>query len=260
MEPLAVTPDPGPVPVPLSRCVSPAERKARLSCFLISSLVWIASLFATVAFFGIPVFLFLIRLLSEAYLVRKLRAGTVRVSAVQFPSIHQAHEACRKALGIDAEVDLFVVQAGDLNAFSLGMVRRNVVVLNSSAVEKAVQHPPQLRFLIGHELTHSALDKTFAGRFLIYRNARFKAGREATCDRAGAACAGDPEEAAAMLKRLHVGNHLFQQVSEVSLAEDADRAKSGFLGWVLRQYATYPPVGDRLRDSRAFLSELRGGR
>lgn len=256
MEPAVVTPVPAPISVDLKRCISPQERSARRGCFAVSGLAWIILIPLTVLWFGIPVLVFLLRLVSEAYLTRKLRANLVRVRASQFPSIHEAYEACRKSLGIQDDVDIYIMQSGELNAFSLGLMRKRVVVLNSTALEGTLQEPAQLRFLLGHELTHAALDKTFAGRFLLYRSAKLKAGREATCDRAGAACAGDSEAATAMLKRLFVGNWLFQEVAEEPLMEDGDEAKRGFLGWLLRQYSTYPTAGDRLRGVRAFVEEL----
>lgn len=260
MTPEVVTPEDGPVAVPLSRCLSPQERGARTLCLALSGILWIAAIPLTFVMFGLPIVLILFRLLSEAYLVRKLKANAVRVRPAQFPAIHGAYEDCRKALGIAADVDIYIVQTGEMNAFSLGLLRKRVVLLYSTAIEHAIRDLAQLRFLLGHELTHSALDSTFAGRFLLYRNARFRAGREATCDRAGAACAGNADAAALMLKRLLVGNSLYQEVAEAPLAQDADDAKSGFLGWLLRQYATYPPAGDRLRGIRAFLAELRSGR
>ena len=237
-------------------CVSREERKKRGGVALINLLVWLVLVLLGVATMGIIVVLFvlgwIIRWLLSEYNVRKLQALGTSAGADQFPEISRAlHEVCSQ-FAVREIPKVIVLNVSQTNAFAVKFARKKVIVLLSQTLEGMLNRPAELRFILAHELAHVVLDHGARGIFEIYKPAAYKAARELTCDNCGCAAAGDVEGAKTALKRLGVGNELYDRLSDEYLQTEAKYIYSGFTGWLLKQYLTYPPLGKRLVNVAEF--------
>jgi Zn-dependent protease with chaperone function len=237
-------------------CVSREERKKRGGVAMVNLLVWIVLVLLAVSTFGIIVILFvlgwIIRWLLSEYNVRKLQALGTTASAEQFPEISQAlHDVCSQ-FGVKELPKVIVLNVSETNAFAVKFARKKVIVLLSQTLEGILNRPAELRFILAHELAHIILDHGARGMFEIYKPAAYKAARELTCDNCGCAAAGDVEGAKAALKRLGVGNELYGRLNDEFLQAEAKYIYSGFTGWLLKQYLTYPPLGKRVVNVAEF--------
>jgi Zn-dependent protease with chaperone function len=189
------------------------------------------------------------------YNVRKLQAFGTAASADQFPEISRALAEICQHFGIRALPKVIVLNHPMLNAFAVKFARKRVIVLLSETLEGVMSSPEKLRFVLGHELGHTMLDHGKRGIFEIYKPAAYKAARELTCDNVGTVSAGNAESAKEVLKRLGVGNTLYDRLNEGYLAAEARYIESGITGWLLKNYMTYPPLGKRLRNVDTFARE-----
>jgi Zn-dependent protease with chaperone function len=240
----------------IRQCISREERKKRGGAILISSLIWLVLALLTVTTFGVVLVLWFVswlitRIMSE-YNVRKLQAVGTAATPDQFPEVAEALSSICRQFKIDHEPRVIILNMGEVNAFALRFARKKVIVLLSEVLEGILDQPGQMRFILAHELAHLFLDDTFGGKFLIYRPAAFKSGRELTCDNTGCAAAGDLESAKTALKRVGVGNKLHSRLNEQFLETEAKYIYSGITGWLLKQYLTYPPLGRRISNVTSF--------
>jgi Zn-dependent protease with chaperone function len=240
----------------IRQCISRDEKKKRSGAVLVSLLLWLLLGLFVISSFGIVLLIWFFswvisRLLSE-YNVRKLQAVGTIATADQFPEVAQAVSDICEQFSVKHVPKVVILSSSEVNAFALRFARKKVIVLLSQVVEGIIDQPQQLRFFLGHELCHLVLDDSFSGKFLLYRPAAFKAGRELTCDNCGCAAAGDLESAKTALKRLAVGNKLFPRLNEQFLEVEARYIYSGITGWLLKQYLTYPPLGRRLSNVTSF--------
>lgn len=260
--------DPGSRGAPLASirsirdCIAPEEKKKRLGVFAVNLLVWLGLAILVVASMGAVLLFYaggwvLSRLLAE-YNVRKLQAMGTTATDRQFPEVtHALREVCGH-FGLAEAPRVIILNAGEMNAFAVKFARKRVLVLLCPMLEGVLDRPAELRFILGHELGHTALDHGFRGSLVLVKPAAFKAARELTCDAVGAAAAGDAEAAKTALKRLAAGNALHARLDEADLAAQAEAIDSGLTGWLLRQYLAYPPIGRRLACVDRFFRAHRG--
>jgi Zn-dependent protease with chaperone function len=243
----------------IARCISHEERKKRTGVIVANVLMWIIlALLVVVSFGGLLVALLIgwvINHLMAEYNVRKLQAFGTAASADQFPEISRALAEICQHFGIRALPKVIVLNHPMLNAFAVKFARKRVIVLLSETLEGVMNSPEKLRFVLGHELGHTMLDHGKRGIFEIYKPAAYKAARELTCDNVGTVSAGNAESAKEVLKRLGVGNTLYDRLNEGYLAAEARYIESGITGWLLKNYMTYPPLGKRLRNVDTFARE-----
>ena len=241
----------------IDECVSPEERRRRLMVALSSGLAWFVLLLLAIAFFvAIPIVVagWILNWLLSEYHVRRLQALGTTASPEQFPEVAAAMaEVCRQ-FQLVAVPPVIILGHEQMNAFAIRFARKKVVVLLSKTLEGVADHPAELRFILGHELGHILLDFSWRGRFEIYKPAAYRAAREMTCDNCGCAAAGELPAAKHALKRLVAGNLLVDRLNEDYLQAEADHLYSGFTGWLLRRYLTYPPLGRRLQGVTEFAS------
>ena len=240
-------------------CLSPEERKKRAGVTLVNGLSWLMlALFTLLSFGGLAaVWLigWVISRLTAEYNVRKLTAFGTLATPEQFPEIAQAMDEVCGQFGIDDPPRVIVINAAETNAFAIRFARKKVIVLLSEVLQGVIDHPAELRFLLGHELGHTMLDHGSRGVFELYRPAAYRAARELTCDNTGTAAAGDVEAARTVLRRLAVGNALHTRLNDDYLETEARQLESGLTGWLLRQYMTYPPIGRRIAGVTRFADE-----
>jgi Zn-dependent protease with chaperone function len=237
-------------------CVSQVEKNQLLGVNLVNALAWLLILVLVSASMGVALLLLvpgwiLRRVLSE-YHVRRIQALGATVSESQFPELHKAAAEVLARFGVMEVPRIIVISSGETNALALKFARQRVVVLLSELVEGIVESPAQLRFLLAHEFCHGALDHGWRGIFELYKPAKYRQGRELTCDCAGVVAAAQAQEARMVIRRLCVGNRLSARVNELALKLEAETIYSGFSGWLLRRHLTHPPAGVRLKNIDAF--------
>lgn len=240
----------------VSLCISAEERKKRLGTAFVSVLMWFLGLLFVVGTFGVGLVMYGIGWISNwllaEYNVRKLQAIGTEATEGSFPEIVQALDACCEQFGVAERPKVIVINDASVNAFAIRFAKKRVIVLLSEALEGVLDRPADLRFLLGHELGHHLLDFG-PRRFLeVFKSAGFRAARELTCDNCGTATAGGAAPAVSVLKRLGVGHALHTRLDEAELEAEARYLESGLTGWLLRQYLTYPPLGRRIANVKAF--------
>lgn len=240
-------------------CISDLERKQRLTVYVVSVffiLIWLLFAFATYGLFVLlSVIVWLINYLLAEYNVRKLQAVGVTVSPRQFPEVHAAASEVAQRFSTPMPDRIVVLPVSSMNALAIRFAQKKVVVLFSELLEGIIDHPDQLRALLAHEMCHSVLDHGPRRYFELYKPARFKQGRELTCDNAGLVAAGNFTAAKELLRRLAAGNRLSPRLNEQGLLDDATHVESGLVGWLIKQYLTHPPVGSRIRNIEYFGSQ-----
>ena len=188
-------------------------------------------------------------------------ASSVRVSADQFPDLHQALLDGCYILDLPRVPELYVSQDPIVNAMAIG-IDKPFIVLNSGLVE--LMDPEEIRFVIGHELGHvhsgHAVYNTMmyalialAARFALVPFAwiGFKAvlwaleewhrKAELSCDRAGLLATQDVDAARRSLMKMAGG----RKIAEFSSDEFHKQA---------REYDAVPDV----RESLLKLLQLQG--
>jgi Zn-dependent protease with chaperone function len=240
----------------IKECISAEERKKRFGVSLVNGLVWLVLLLLLISTFGIIfvgyAVVWIINRIFAEYNVRKLMVYGTTAAADQFPEIaHALNDVCNR-FEVKEQPRMIVINDSSLNAFAVKFAKKKVIVLLSETLEGILDKPAQLRFIVGHELAHLVLDHGARGHFEIYKPASYRAAREMTCDNAGIVSAGDLENAKIMLKRLGVGNKLYNRLNEGYLQAEARYIYSGITGWFLKQYLTYPPLGKRIANITQF--------
>jgi Zn-dependent protease with chaperone function len=242
-----------------SDCISAQERKQRLSMYLVNALMWLFFLFIilfTLGVFLIPAAIgWVLQYFLAEYNIRKLQALGVTVSDEQLPQVAEAVSAVCERFNVPNNSRVIVIRSGEANAFAIRFARKRVVVILSDLLDSVIEHPAELHALLAHELCHCVLDHGWKGRMMIYKPARFRAGRELTCDNAGLVAAGDLEGAKMLIRKLVVGRRLFKVLSESALISESEQLYSGITGWLLRNYLTHPPAGARLDNLNRFAEE-----
>jgi Zn-dependent protease with chaperone function len=240
------------------QCVSDEEKRGRASVTVVNVLVWLILLGFVIASMGAALLFILpgmlINYLMAEYNVRKLEAIGATVTPQQFATVHAAASAVCRRFNVAEMPRIVVINSGESNAMALKFARKRVVLILSELLDGIIENPEQLRFLIAHEMCHGALDHGARGVFEIYKPARYRQARELTCDNAGLIAAGDLAQSKTMLMKLCAGRRLFPALSESVLIAESQRIYSGFVGWLLRQYLTHPPVGARLQNLASFAS------
>ncbi|OGV56626.1 MAG: hypothetical protein A2X49_08550 [Lentisphaerae bacterium GWF2_52_8] len=243
----------------INQCISEEEKKKRTGVLLINAFGWfIFAIFVVVSYglvLGVYAVIWVINFLLSEYNVRKLLSVGTAASPKQFPEIYNATVEICEQLGIKRVPRVIILNESSINAFAVKFAREKVIVLLSQTLEGVIDKPQELRFFLGHELAHVVLDHGWRGSFEMYKPASYKAAREMTCDNVGAAVAGDLNSAVNALKRTAIGNHLIDRIDDEHLEDEASYIYSGFTGWLLKQYMSYPPLGKRINGVKQFVQE-----
>lgn len=237
-------------------CVSAEEKSQRFSVTAINVIIWLFVAIFVLSTMGMALlfvgFTWLLNRLLSEYNVRRIQALGATVSPTQFPEVYKAASEVCGRFGVSELPRIIVVPSGEMNALAIAFAKKKVVVVLSELMEGIIDNPARLRFLLAHEICHQALDHGARGVFEIYKPARYRQGRELTCDNAGVVASEDVAESRAVLKMLCVGRGLFARVNEAALVSESREIYSGFTGWLLRQYLTHPPAGARLSNAVQF--------
>jgi Zn-dependent protease with chaperone function len=246
------------------QCISTEEKKGRASVTLVNVVIWLFLIFLTTCSFGALLLVafvgWLLRSLFAEYNVRKLQALGTTASPDQFPAVAEAVTSVCERFNFAKRPRVIVLSSGETNAFAMKFARKRVMVILSELLEGIIERPEEVRALVAHEMCHNALDHGPRGVFEIYKSARYKAGRELTCDNAGLVAAENLDSAKTLIKKLCVGPKLYDHLSDRALITEAGYLYSGFVGWLLRGHLTHPPAGARLENLDRFWASAEGGR
>lgn len=250
----ALTPDSGQVLPDVRHLDLRAFRDRVLTpfVFLYSGGVWVLTLLAApwdwlfwIVLGGLVSFL-----LAQVVVV-DLVGSAVRISPTQFPTLHSVVERLSVELGIRPPPAYVKHGGGELNAFVLRVLRRDLLVLNSEIVQAARGTPGAPEMVLGHELAHVALGHLRWRWFLLpahwtpFLGSALSRAREYQCDAVGSALAADREGAVRGLVLLSVGHPLSEEVAPQAFrrqAEDLQGPGTRLGSWLL----SHPPLARRI--------------
>jgi len=151
---------------------------------------------------------------------RRLLTGALRVQRGMVPKLERAFDDCRRILGFQAPVELYVKADPTFGAF---MMRSPTGPLALGVTSKLIEgfSDAEMRHVIGHELAHAVFDhnalpmpltaliEDMAGA-IVSRPKQLELflwcrAAELSVDRAGLVCAGDVEAAASAFMKLSSG-------------------------------------------------------
>jgi Zn-dependent protease with chaperone function len=242
----------------LSALVHPKERLYFGIALVVSLLLWTGLGLLLVSgpeemrggflMYGIAIGVFLA--VSHGLLVGRIRGNGVRVSARQFPELHELVLAHTARLGMPTP-DVFVLQAGGtLNAFAMRFLRRDFVVLYSDVFELAAAEGAEaVSFIVGHELGHLKRRHPTWRLLLLPSHVvpllarAYSRACEYTCDRIGAYCA--PHGGVAGLLVLAAGKGLYRRVDPAMFAAQAE-TEDGFWTRVAETFSSHPTLTKRV--------------
>ena len=185
--------------------VYPHERSLFALSLAISVLCWLVLVAGTLgmALLYAP-FVGLMYLFTQSALIAYLKGTAIRVSPRQFPDLHARVAACAARLGIVEAPDCYLLNGqGGFNAFAARFLGRHFVILFSDVVDALEDRPGAVDFYIGHELAHVKRGHLVWGPALLPASllpllgAAYRRACESTCDRHGAACCAETEDAVA---------------------------------------------------------------
>jgi Zn-dependent protease with chaperone function/Tfp pilus assembly major pilin PilA len=215
--------------------------------FLLATIFWLALIIGTMGIALLYLLAYFIGyLFAQSALIAWIKGNGVKISAGQFPDLHDHYSHCCDALGITDYPDAYLVHGGGiLNAFATRFLGRNFVVLYSNVVDAMADKPEALNFYIGHELGHIKRKHIQWGVFiwpasiLPLLGAAYSRAREYTCDQFGRACCNDPQLALQGLTALAAGEKRWATLSVPAYLEQTQET-SGFWMSFHELVADYP--------------------
>lgn len=195
------------------RLRAPREQPLFAVGVVFSAIVWLAVVVSVVGLlYGVLIWAGVA--IAHALFLAHVRGNGVRLSERQHPELYARIRSASARLGLPRTPEVFLLQGGGLlNAFATRLFSRRFVILLSDLVDQCAD-PRQLDFVVGHELAHHAAGhlawNAFLGPFRLVPllGPAYSRACEYTCDRAGAAVAGDTEQAMRGLVVLAAGGRL----------------------------------------------------
>jgi Zn-dependent protease with chaperone function len=226
------------------RLCSPKERPLFVLSAIFSGIVWLVVVVTIVGLvYGGLIAMFIA--MAHAIFLAHVHGNGVRVSEKQHPELYVRIRAGSARLGLPRTPEVYLLQGGGLlNAFATKLFSRRFVILLSDLVDQCAD-PRQLDFVVGHELAHHAAGHLAWNVFLAPAHVvpllgpAYSRAKEYTCDRAGAAVAGDTEQAMRGLVVLASGGKLAAATNLDAFMEQAAET-GGFWASVAELAASHP--------------------
>lgn len=241
--------------------VHPKERLYFAISLTISVFVYLAMVISMV---GIVYLVFggVVALFAQGLYVGHLRGNGVKVSAAQFPDVHETTQRLSREMGLPVAPDVYILQAGGmLNALATRFLGRNFVVLYSDVVELArEQGQDALSFVICHELAHHYRKHTSRRVLLLpslwvpFLGSAYSRACEYTCDAFGARYCG--RGAVDGLLVLAAGKGLYREVNVQAFAQQAV-TEDGFFFWLSEKLSTHPFLPKRVAHASRWVGSGR---
>lgn len=197
----------------------------------------------------------------------ELLGTSVKVSARQFPHLHQRIVECAETLDIPSPT-VYVTENPTVNAGTFGTNTESFVIVNSALIDKLSDE--EVKFVIGHECGHIQNQHVVyhtAARFMAHGvgvyvkyvslpasmalDAWSRRG-EVTCDRAGLVCCRDLEVALRSIMKLALGSErLFDEMNLEEFLGQLDGVKDGF-GRFAELFQSHPYLPKRVKALQLF--------
>lgn len=205
----------------LGELVYKNEKTLFILHFVLATIFWLALIVGTM---GMALFymlgLFVGYLFAQSALIAWIKGNGVKISAEQFPDLHNSYTRCCQTLGVTPYPDAYLINGGGiLNAFATRFLGRHFVVLYSNVVDAMEGNPEAINFYIGHELGHIQRKHLQWGPYIWPASifpllgAAYSRSREYTCDQFGRACCNDSQPALHGLVALAAGDKRWATLS-----------------------------------------------
>lgn len=192
--------------------------------------------------------------LATQMLQARLIGNAVRVSEKNFPELYSLLKSVQERLDYSEPVQMYVVEAGELNAFLVRLFRTRFIMLNSELVTAMTEQGDlrQLTWIVARfvgalkakhlrfeyiRILISAVEQAWIfNLFLLpYERATQYSG-----DQIGLALCGDIGQAHLAMLKFVVGKDLAQRVNPSAFLDQAAEIKGNFFGWYSQILASHP--------------------
>lgn len=236
--------------VDATKLIEPGTSGMKVCAFLVAIL---GSLVGILVTYGILLIVLLFYPLIAWYLHRtataRIHGSGVRVGPSQFPEIHRCVETFKARLGLQRDVDVYIVEANVVNAAAVRYGRKNVVLLTDDLIYGSLlaENPKALSYIIGHELGHIALNHNGVFRSWM-AHALKKLGRadEYSADRVALNLVGDRQVAFNGLLLLTVGPAMVPYVNVESIIAQTQEVAANKYSKKAERPLTHPLLLNRL--------------
>jgi Zn-dependent protease with chaperone function len=190
--------------------------------------------------------------LMNVAFVAYIRGSAVCLGPEQFGDLYARVCELARRMGLRRMPAVYLMQQdGALNAFAMRFLRSHMVVLLSDLLEACGDNRAAENMIIGHELGHIRAGHLRARWLLMpssvvpFLGSALSRAREYTCDRYGAAAAGDCDGALVGLAILSAGGRFGPFVNRAALASQRRDLRTG---WMLvgEWLGSHPPLSKRL--------------
>ena len=196
------------------KLVYPGEPVRLAIAATLAILLWLLLIVGTFGIALVYVLLFFILyLFAQSAFISYLRGSAVKITAEQFPDLHERVKACSAKVGLKQAPDAYLMHSdGFFNALATRFLFRHYIVLYSSVVDALASRPGAVNFYIGHEIGH--IHRNHLGwspvlslvMWLPLLGAGLRRAEEYTCDRYGLACCETADDAKAGMAALAAGH------------------------------------------------------
>lgn len=197
---------------------------------------------------GFGVFFFV----THAVLVARIRGSAIRLGPDQMPDLYGRVEELAARFGMERTPEAYLMQAGGvLNAFATRFFMSDMLVLYSELLDACGDNTEARDMIIGHELghlkeKHVQLNWLRApALFMPFLGTALSRAREYTCDRYGAAGAGNRDAAIMGLTILASGPKRAAVVNRQQFARQQEDLNTGWMR-IGEWLSTHPPLARRI--------------
>ncbi|MEO0423469.1 MAG: M48 family metallopeptidase [Pseudomonadota bacterium] len=232
--------------------VYPKEKPLFLIALVISILVWALLILGTLGLALLYGLLFYVLILfAQSAFITQLKGNGVKVTAEQFPDLHQQVIECCEKVGMDEPPEVYLLRTDFFNALATRFLGRHFIVLFTDVVDALEDKPDAVRFYIGHELGHIHRKHLKWGPviapalILPILGAALRRAEEYTCDLYGSACCANDGDVAAAMATIAAGDTRWKQMNVNAYLQQIKQT-SGF--WMSFNEITsdYPWLSKRL--------------
>jgi Zn-dependent protease with chaperone function len=187
------------------------------------------------------------------------------VTPQKAPDLFAILESCRTRLRVEP-VEAFVAPSRELNAYTFGLESPKVIVIYSALLK--IMDADELRFVIGHELGHIALEHTYlnslvggmagipspsaASALLAMAFLSWNRTCEHSADRAGLLACGKPDKAISALIKLVAGPAGGSRAGLELAYRQIDAEDDTVWGNLNEAFASHPMLIKRINAIRSY--------
>lgn len=199
----------------------------------------------------------------------KLRQGqllgqSIKVSENQLPEVYEIAKTASRRLSMRMP-DIFITQDPVINAYAIGFLSKNSIVLNSATVEAMTKD--ELLAIIGHEATHVKANHTnwlvitnstnsiniplisqVLGFFFLFWSRK----AEYTSDRGALLACREPQAVITALAKVSIGKGLFEKLNIGNLSSQKVDLDENQIAKLSETLSTHPFFLNRIHEIQKF--------